>query len=300
MTIYGAIEAGGTKFVCGIGDARRGSLETATIPTRDPDQTFADVAAFFQAATYHGPVKAIGVATFGPVDLRPASSSFGQILATPKPAWQGTDMLARTRAILDVPLGLDTDVNAAALAEAAAAGAGVTQLAYVTIGTGIGVGLVSDGKAVHGAGHPEAGHLLVRRHPAHEGFAGVCPFHGDCLEGLASGPAVAAAWGWNGSQFAQDHPFWAVESDYIAQLCMSLLLTMSPQRIVLGGGVMNQQALFGLIRQRVAALLAGYLPGVTSADDLIDRIVPPLCTEPPGLIGAYLLAERAERLDPRG
>jgi fructokinase len=293
MSMYGAIEAGGTKFVCGVGDAGRGSLETATIPTRNPDQTFADVAAFFEGVARHGPIEAIGIATFGPVELRPASPRFGQILATPKPAWEGTDMLARTRAILDVPLGLDTDVNAAALAEAAAAGSDITQLAYVTVGTGIGIGLVSDGKAVHGMGHPEVGHILVRRHPAHEGFAGVCPFHGDCLEGLASGPAVAAAWGSSAPHFAPDHPFWAVESDYLGQLCMTLLLTMAPERIVLGGGVMNQQPLFGLVRQRTVDLLAGYLPGLATADDLADRIVPPLCVEPPGLIGAYLLAERA-------
>jgi len=292
MTIYGAIEAGGTKFVCGVGDARGGSLETATIPTRDPDRTFADVAAFFHTAAGHGPIAAIGMGTFGPVELRRADPRYGQILATPKPGWQGTDMLARTRAILNVPLGLDTDVNAAALAEADAAGADVSQLAYVTVGTGIGVGLVSAGQPVHGLGHPEMGHILVRRHPAHEGFAGVCPFHGDCLEGLASGPAIASAWG-DAAGFGPDHPCWEVEADYIAQLCMTLFLSLAPERIVLGGGVMQQRQLFRLIRQRTADRLAGYLAGLTSADALTPHIVAPACTEPSGLVGAYLLAERA-------
>lgn len=293
MTIYGAIEAGGTKFVCGIGNAGSGSIETVTIPTRDPEATFADVAAFFRQAQGHGRIEGIGIASFGPVELRTTSSRYGQILATPKSQWEGADMVARTRAILDVPLVIDTDVNAAALAEAAAAGSNISQLAYVTVGTGIGIGLVSGGQPVHGIGHPEAGHILPRRHPAHAGFAGVCPFHGDCLEGLASGPAVAASWGETPSHFPDDHPFWEVEADYLAQLCMTLFLTMAPERIVLGGGVMKQQRLYPLIHQRTAQLLAGYFGGATSTDAMAERIVPPLCTEPPGLIGAYLLAAQA-------
>lgn len=292
MTVYGAIEAGGTKFVCGIGDIHSGSVETATIPTRDPDATFADVAAFFHEGHRHGPIEAIGIASFGPVELRPTADRYGRILATPKQHWEGTDMLGRVRAILDVPATIDTDVNAAALAEADRAG--ITQLAYVTVGTGIGVGLVSGGKPVHGIGHPEAGHILPRRHPAHEDFAGVCPFHGDCLEGLASGPAVAAVWGDTPSHFPDDHPFWDVESHYLAQLCMTLFLTMAPERIVLGGGVMKQQRLFPLIHRRTAQLLAGYFGGATSAEAMAERVVPPVCTEPSGLLGAYLLAAQSK------
>jgi fructokinase len=294
MTIYGAIEAGGTKFLCGIGNARSGSIETVTIPTRDPDATFADVEHFFRRAQRHGAIKGIGIASFGPVELRATSELFGQILATPKPQWEGTDMIARTRAIIDAPMAIDTDVNAAALAEAAAAGPDITQLAYVTVGTGIGIGLVSGGQPVHGLGHPEAGHILPRRHPAHEGFAGICPFHGDCLEGLASGPALAAAWGQTPSHFSEDHPFWEVQPHYLAQLCMTLFLTMAPERIVLGGGVMKQERLFPLIHQKTAELLAGYFGGAASVEEMAERIVPPLCVEPPGLIGAYLLAERGE------
>ncbi|AHE55139.1 ROK family protein [Sphingomonas sanxanigenens] len=295
MTLFGAIEAGGTKFVCGIGDARGGSIETATVRTRDPDSTFAEVGEFFAQAARYGPLGGIGIASFGPVDLNPASPRFGQILATPKPHWEGTDMLGRTRAILDVPIAIETDVNAAAIAEVAAAGPGVKQLAYVTVGTGIGVGLVSEGHPVHGLGHPEAGHILPRRHPLHDGFAGICPFHGDCLEGLASGPAIAAAWGDAAQDLPDDHPFRAVEADYLAQLCMTLFLMMAPERIVLGGGVMKQETLLPMIHAGTAERLAGYFGGATSAEDMAARIVPPACREPSGLIGANLLAEKAAR-----
>lgn len=293
MTIYGAIEAGGTKFVCGIGDGHSGSIETATIPTRDPDSTFADVDAFFHMARRHGPIEAIGIASFGPVELRPLADNYGRILSTPKRQWEGADILARTLSILDVPAAIDTDVNAAALAEAARTN--VAHLAYVTVGTGIGVGLVNDGRPVHGIGHPEAGHILPRRHPAHDGFGGICPFHGDCLEGLASGPALAAFWGETPSHFPEDHPFWTVQAHYLAQLCVTLFLTMAPERIVLGGGVMKQQRLFPAIHRQTAALLAGYFGGATSEEAMAERIVPPVCTEPPGLVGAYLLAAQANR-----
>jgi fructokinase len=294
MTVYGAIEAGGTKFVCGLGDARNGSLATATIPTRSPDETFAEVARFFaEHAAVHGPLAGIGIGTFGPVELDPRSPRHGQILATPKPHWQGTDMLARVAAFADVPLAIDTDVNAAALAEAAAAGGDVAQIAYVTVGTGIGVGLVTAGVPVHGLGHPEVGHILPRRHRGHEGFAGICPFHGDCLEGLASGPAIEAAWGAAASRLAADHVAWEIEADYLAQLCATLFLTMAPERIVLGGGVMHQARLFAMIHRRTAELLAGYFGAATTSEDMALRIVPPACTEPSGLVGAYLLAQAA-------
>lgn len=293
--LLGAIEAGGTKFVCGVGSAEGGSLETATVSTRDPEATFAEVRAFFRAAIQrHGALQGMGVASFGPVDVDPASPRYGHILRTPKPGWEGCDLVARARQIAPVPLALDTDVNAAALAEAAAAGMEETILAYVTVGTGIGVGIVADGKPLHGLGHPEAGHTFPRRHPAHGEFAGVCPFHGDCYEGLASGPAVEAAWGTPASPFPDDHPFWEVESHYLAHLCASLLLTVAPRRIVLGGGVMKQHALFPLIRQKAADILGGYLVAVPGAAALEELVVPPSCHEPPGLVGAYLLAAGAQ------
>lgn len=292
MNLYGAIEAGGTKFVCGIGNSRSGSRETAVIATRDPQATFKDVREFFLDVAGRDEIAAVGVASFGPIDLDLRSPYFGKILATPKPDWRDADMCGHIRAILDVPIAIDTDVNAAALAEADAIGPEISQLAYVTVGTGIGIGLVSSGLPVHGLGHPEAGHIIPRRHPLHAAFPGICPFHGDCLEGLASGPAISAAWGASASQLPPDHIFWEVEADYLAQLCTTLFLTVAPMRIVLGGGVMKQERLFPMIQARTAQLLAGYFSGAKTAADMTERIVPPACSEASGLVGAYLLAER--------
>lgn len=291
MGLYAGIEAGGTKFVLGVGSAESGSIATGRVETGDPDRTFAQVADFF---AQHRPAEgyvAAGIASFGPVGLDRAAADYGHILNTPKAGWAGIDMVGRVTAMLGVPAAIDTDVNAAALAEAAVRGFTDRTLAYATIGTGIGVGIVVDGQPVHGAGHPEVGHILLRRHPAHAGFAGVCPFHGDCLEGLAAGPAIKAAWGKSLDELPHDHPAWGVEADYLAQLCMTLLLTVSPHVIVLGGGVLSQEALLPMIRARTADLLAGYLAGV-DRDALDTRIAGVLGTEPPGLTGAYLLAAR--------
>lgn len=290
--IVGAIEAGGTKFVCGIGSSRGGSLETRVIPTRDPDTTLAEVAGFFESTRHLGEPAAIGIGSFGPLDLDEASSSYGHILRTPKPGWEGIDLLGRVRQLVGIPAAIDTDVNAAALAEAKVARSGIGSLAYVTVGTGIGVGIVVDGKPIHGLGHPEAGHLLPRRHPAHASFAGSCPFHKDCFEGLASGTAITAAWGARPSQLPADHVFWEVEAFYLAQLCSSLFLMAAPEIIVLGGGVMSHRELFAPIRAKTVELLAGYLAGAGDAEQVARRIVAPACTEASGLIGSYLLAEQ--------
>lgn len=295
MALYAGVEAGGTKFVLGIGSAETGSRVTHRVATRDPDETFAEIARFFDEHPDTAAIEGVGIGSFGPLDLRRESQSYGQIVSTPKPGWSGVDLVGRFQAMLGRPVGLDTDVNAAALAEARfGAGRGRGDLAYVTVGTGIGVGLVANGQPIHGRGHPEVGHILVRRHAAHGDFAGVCPYHGDCLEGLASGTAIRGAWGRGLDELPRDHPAWTVEADYLAQLCMTLILTVSPATIVLGGGVMAQPALFPAIRARAAALLAGY---VSEADEaaLASRIVPPGCDEAPGLIGAYLLAASAAR-----
>ncbi len=294
--LFAAVEAGGTKFVCGIGSSAGGSLRTAVVPTRDPDATLAEVVSFFGDAAGHGRIEALGIASFGPLDLDPASATFGHILRTPKPGWEGTDLLGRLRATLGLPAAIDTDVNAAALAEARhGAARDARNLAYATVGTGIGVGIVAEGRPIHGIGHPEAGHMMLRRHPAHAGFAGVCPFHGDCLEGLASGPAIIAAWGASLSALPDDHIAWEAEADYLAQLCAALFLTVAPEQIVLGGGVMAHHRLFAPIRERTLGLLGGYLRGVAAKADIEWRITAPGCAEPSGLVGAYMLAERAAR-----
>ncbi|WCT74966.1 ROK family protein [Sphingomonas naphthae] len=285
-----AIEAGGTKFVCGLGSAEGGSLETARIDTRDPDKTLAEATGFFRdAAARHGAIDALGIASFGPVDLDPASPAYGHITTTPKPGWQNVDLLGRLRSALGVPAAIDTDVNAAALAEARmGAGQGARTLAYVTVGTGIGVGVALDGAIRHAGGHAEAGHLSLRRHPDHP-YAGGCPYHGDCLEGLANGPAIKAAWGASLDELPADHPAWAVQADYLGQLCAVLVLTVAPDRIVLGGGVMTQTRLFPAIRERTGHWLGGYVARYAGADARAALIVPPGCAEAPGLVGAYLI-----------
>lgn len=290
---YGGIEAGGTKFVCGIGDGDGGSIETCTIPTGAPAETLDAVRAFFaQAEVRHGACAAFGIGSFGPLDLDPRSRDHGSIMRTPKPGWTGVNLLRWAETIFGRPAAIDTDVNAAAIAESACAGA-PRSLAYVTCGTGIGVGLVVEGQPLHGMSHPEAGHMLPRRHPAHDGFAGCCPYHGDCYEGLASGPAIIAAWGQPLSQLPADHPAWEVEAAYLGQLCAALILTAAPQRIVMGGGIMQQQRLYAMIRDHAARNLAGYIAPLDGPQAFDRLIVPPACAEPSGLIGAYRLAERA-------
>ncbi|CAN5425914.1 ROK family protein [soil metagenome] len=284
--LYGAIEAGGTKFVLGVG-SEAGSIATRTVPTSDPDSTLAEVEAFFAEQPR---IDALGIASFGPLQLDRAVPGYGRIMSTTKPGWSGFDMVSRLASALSVPVGIDTDVNAAAVAEALAAGIG--DLAYVTVGTGIGVGVVTNDGAVHGLSHPEGGHMYPRRHPAHAEFAGVCPFHHDCLEGLASGPAILGAWGGTLSQLPPGHVAFEVEAEYLAQLCASLFMLLAPKRIVLGGGVMQHLELFAPIRAKTLTLLNGYLSQVTEAT-IDGLIVPPVSSEPPGLVGAYLLAASA-------
>lgn len=290
---YAAIEAGGTKVLCGLGDASGGSIESLRINTEGPDETLAAVLAFFNdAMERHGPVSALGVASFGPLDLDPTSARYGSITTSPKLDWRGVDLLGHLQRALDVPAAIDTDVNAAAMAEARVGAGGQRRtVAYVTVGTGIGAGIALDGEIRHAGGHTEAGHLILRRHPDHGNFPGVCPYHGDCLEGLASGPAIQAAWGVPLDKLPADHPAWCVQADYLGQLCVTLVLTHAPDRIVLGGGVMSQLGLFPKVRARTRHWLAGYIEPFDA--DLL--IVPPACDEASGLVGAYLLAADAER-----
>lgn len=294
--LIAGIEAGGTKMVLGLGTAEGGSLVTASVPTHEPEATMAEIAAFFARESKGRTISGVGIATFGPLDLDRASPKYGYILPASKVAWSNFNMLGRVREMLGGIAGaIDTDVNAAALAEATlGAGGGTRDLAYVTVGTGIGVGLIVNGAMVHGASHPEVGHVLLRRHPAHGDFKGVCPFHHDCVEGLASGPAIKAAWGASLADLPADHVAWEVEADYCAQIAAMLILTVSPTTLVFGGGVMKQQALFGPLRDRTATLLAGYGRGTDRAA-LETRIVPPGCKEAPGLLGAYLLGAQADK-----
>ncbi len=278
MSLYGAIEAGGTKFVVAVGESPEEPRQIERIPTTAPGETIAAVVDYFRA---RGPLDALGVATFGPVDF-----STGSISTTPKLAWRNYPLRDALAKALCVPVGLETDVNGAALGEArCGAGRGLSDLIYVTVGTGIGGGALVGGRLVHGLMHSEMGHLLVRRAPGElDGFKGVCPYHGDCLEGMACGPAIQARWGARAETLPKDHPAWLVEADYLAQACFQMACVLSPQAIVLGGGVMEQAQLFSLIRTRTAELCQGYLK--------LPAIVPPGLRYP-ALSGALALARDA-------
>lgn len=285
--MFGGIEAGGTKFVLAVGPSSGTITARHTIPTRDPATTLAEAAEWFDA---QGPLVALGVGSFGPVDLDPASVSWGRITNTPKPGWADCDIAGFFIDRLGVPVGFDTDVNAAALAEHAAAGGGQGGLAYLTIGTGIGGGVVLGGKPVHGAAHPEMGHIYPRRHPDDRDFAGICPSHGDCLEGLACGPAIIARWGCSLSDLPADHPGHATIADHIAQAAHMLFASLAIEEVVIGGGVAQTPGLIARVIERARALDAGYLPGGAR-----HRIITPRLGDNAGITGALMLAEAAAR-----
>lgn len=300
QAIYGALEAGGTKFVCAIGNAQGTLFEEARLPTRDPASTLQATCEFFRAGfARHGAPAALGVASFGPVHLDPAHAQYGHIARTPKPGWSHADMAGTLQRAFGCPVGFDTDVNAAALAEHRwGAARDVRNLVYVTVGTGIGGGVIAGGVAVHGLLHPEIGHIRPRRHAA-DALPGVCPFHGDCLEGLAAGPAIVARCGMELGELPADHPQWQIEADYLAQLCATLVLTVSPERIVLGGGVMGHTRLFAPLRAQLLAWLGGYIdrPEIT---EHVDRyLVPPGLGTRSGVLGALSLAIGAASADNR-
>ena len=284
--LFAGIEAGGTKFVVGV--SRRGALPTprAKFETRDPDTTLGQAVDWLRA---QGRIKCIGVASFGPLDLDRASEGWGHIIDTPKPGWSNFDFVGQLQRDFDVPIGFDTDVNGAALAEHLyGAGKGKTSLVYVTVGTGIGGGVIIDGKVLQGASHPEIGHFYPRRSPKDWHFTGSCPYHGDCLEGLASGPAIAKRWGADLSTLASGHEAHGIVADYLAQLCHTLFAVTSAETIVLGGGVMATPSLLERVRYRANAISGQYFPGRTK-----QTIVAPSLGNDSGLIGAIELGRRA-------
>lgn len=291
--LYGAIEAGGTKVVCAAGYAPKDISDDcrAVIPTTAPGPTLAAVAEFFEQVTRkHGELAGIGIAAFGPVDLDTRSPTWGRILATPKPGWSDASIVAPLQRF-GCPIAIDTDVNAAALAEARlGAGAGLGSLAYVTVGTGIGGGIVVADRTVKGLLHPEMGHIHVERDPRDAGFAGVCPFHGDCLEGLANGPAVMARWHARAEDLPQSHPGREILGGYLGQLAATIALMLSCERIVFGGGVVSGGGLLPFIRQAASRRLRGYLPVEARAGGFDRYIVPPGLGDCAGMIGALLLA----------
>src|SRR3984885_14532475 len=291
---FGCVEAGGTKFVVALGNERGEILAQERFPTTDPVSPLAATSAFLRRARTFGSLAAIGVGSFGPVDLDKTSARYGFITKTPKAGWSGTDMAGTLAREFACPIGFDTDVNAAALAEQRwGAARDVSNLVYLTIGTGIGGGVIVDGVPIHGLMHPEIGHIHPRRHPLDVGFEGVCPFHGDCLEGLASGPAVVARTGALLQQLDEAHPQWPIQADYLGQLCAQLVLTVSPRRIVMGGGVMSQARLLPLIRPRLLHWLGGYVDRGEILTDCDRYVVAPELGDNAGVRGALILAMHA-------
>ncbi len=293
---FGTIEGGGTKFICAVADEHNAILREMRVPTALPQATLAACADFFLQAQHDlGELTALGIACFGPLDPRPTSPTYGQILATPKPGWENTDVLGFFRSALSthLPIGFDTDVDAAVLAESRwGAGQGLSNLVYLTIGTGIGGGALVNGQLLHGYAHPEMGHILLPVHPADISFKGVCPFHGTCLEGLASGPAIEARWNQPAASLPQEHPAWQLEAHYLALGLVNICLTLAPERIILGGGVMNQSFLFPMIRSELTRLLGNYLR-LPQIADMENYVVPTGLAGIAGLYGGLALAHQA-------
>ncbi|MFN2144727.1 MAG: ROK family protein [Anaerolineales bacterium] len=292
MTLFGGIEAGGTKFVCAVGSGPEDLREEIRFPTTTPEETLGRAVDFFQSLGE--PLAAIGVGTFGPVDPNPKSPKFGYITTTPKPGWAQTDFVGALRRAFDLPIGFDTDVNAAALGEGRwGAARGLDTFLYITIGTGIGGGAMVEGNLLHGLIHPEMGHIHLLHDRDCDPYDGFCPYHGDCFEGLASGPAMEARWGQKAETLPPDHPAWAMEADYIGQACASFVVTLSPQRIILGGGVMEAPGLFPMVRERTQQILNGYVQMPQILEEIDSYIVPPGLGNKAGVLGAIALAERA-------
>jgi len=288
-SLYGSIEAGGTKFVCALGTGPDDVRALTRFPTTTPYETLDQAIAFFKEQPELP--AALGVGSFGPVDPDPKSSTFGHILSTPKPGWSNTDVRGRLHEALGIPIAFDTDVNAAALGEYRwGAGQDVETVLYLTVGTGIGGGLVINGQPLHGMPHPEMGHIFVPRAEG-DSYAGKCPFHGDCLEGMASGPALQARWETPAQDLPEDHPAWAMEAHYLAYALVNFILTCSPQRLVLGGGVMHQMHLFPMIRERVQTILNGYVRHPAVLDEIDAYIVPPGLGDQAGVLGGIALAQ---------
>ena len=293
MGLYGAVEAGGTKFVCSVGTGPEDIRSEVTLPTEEPEKTLGQTINYFKdyQEKHREKLKAVGIACFGPVDLRKGSDKYGYITTTPKEGWQNVDIVGFFEKQLKIPVGFDTDVNAAAYGEYLwGAGKGLDIVLYLTVGTGIGGGLYVHGKLVHGLLHPEMGHVVIRRDKNKDPFKGCCPYHGDCLEGLASGHAVDMRWSISASKLPDNHPAWELEAEYLAQGLVDYILTISPEKIILGGGLMHKLQLYPLIRKKVQVMLNGYLSVPAIQKNIENYIVSPGLGDKAGICGALGLA----------
>lgn len=283
--LIGGIEAGGTKMVCAVGDENGVIQDRVSFPTRQPEETFADMVAYYKGKD----VKALGIGCFGPVDLDRKSKTYGYITKTPKAGWSNCNIVGAFEDALGVPVGFDTDVNGAVLGEVTwGAAKGLDSAIYITIGTGVGVGVYVNGGLLHGLVHPEGGHILLMKHPK-DTYEGKCPFHKTCMEGLAAGPSIEARWGKKAAELADRDEVWEMEAYYIAQAITDYILSYSPQKIILWGGVMHQEKLFGMVRKEVLNLLNGYVAHEMITEHIDQYIVPPALGEDPGIMGAIKL-----------
>jgi fructokinase len=288
VSAFGGIETGGSKWQCAVGTGPEDLRAIETFSTTTPTETVAHAVAFFER---EGPVEALGVGSFGPVDLSPSSPTWGHVTTTPKPGWANTDVAPELRRRLSVPVAFDTDVNAAALGEHRwGAAQGLDTFCYLTVGTGIGGGGMVSGKLLHGLVHPEFGHLRVPHDTAFDPFPGVCPYHGDCWEGLASGRAIEARWAKAPEELAGEEEVWELEAHYLALGLVCVISVLSPQRIVVGGGVGTVPGLLPRVRRHVVDLLNGYLRSPALGQGIDDFIVPPALGARAGVLGAIALA----------
>jgi fructokinase len=288
VSVYGGIETGGSKWQCAVGSAPDDLRANETLPTTTPKETIDRVVAFFER---EGPVEAIGIGSFGPLDGKVSSPTWGHITTTPKPGWAHADVGQEIRRRLSVPVVFDTDVNAAAFGEHLwGAAQGLDTFCYITVGTGIGGGGMARGKLLHGLVHPEFGHMRIPHDLEADPFPGVCPYHGDCWEGLASGLAIEARWGRSAVDLAGDEAVWELEARYLALGLVCVICVLSPERIVLGGGVMSAPGLLPLIRREIGALMNGYLDNPAVGDGIADYVTLPRLGSLSGVLGGIGLA----------
>jgi len=293
-TLYGAIEAGGTKFVCAVGSNPTDLHGEVRFPTTTPAETLGKVVDYFREMSRQEPLSGIGIACFGPLDLNPASPTHGYITTTPKPGWAYTDVAGTIQKALNLPVAIDTDVNVAALGEYTwGAGKELNSFIYLTIGTGIGGGGLVNGRRIHGLVHPEMGHVRIPHDWQTDPFPGICPYHGDCLEGMANGPALLKRWGKPGEELPPEHPAWPLEATYLANGLCNFICTLSPQRITLGGGIMDQTHLLPMIRKNVQELLNGYITSPAILEDIDSYIIPPALGKRAGILGGIALAQES-------
>ena len=286
--LYGGIELGGTKMVAGIADDDNNIVEQISIATKEPEKTLNKLYEYFLGKN----IASLGIASFGPVDLNKSSSTYGYITTTPKPGWGNVDVLGHFKA-LNIPLGFDTDVNGACLGEVIhGAGRGLNNVIYGTIGTGIGFGVYLEGKLLHGLMHPETGHMILKRHPDDEDFEGPCPYHSDCLETLASGPSIESRWHKKARGLTDDDKVWRLEAYYLGQALTNCVMCYSPERIILGGGIMHVEKLLPLIREETLKDLNGYIKKDEILNDIGSYIVLPQLGDDAGLIGAIELGKK--------